>query len=942
VTVVTTSRQTESEQIRTRIVRNHNINHAMTVQYYQVLSHYRVVTDVHEESDVLLVPYEIDEDLFDTIPSFEKFRQAPPRRITRFLLRHRRLLEQLVPAEYRPAFESLSRLVHCRDVYKIETPRATASRWEIRIDQSIRSGVSLSIETDDGQSVPLTSEGSKTSSRFRSDPIDLSAIEGLRVSFDASEAAREAGSFPVGGLFSLVGQAAEDFFKNVVEYRLTNVEVRARTDRSRFVPTPRNFRLPAESVNVTLSAGNPATVVSLSTPDLDEIFSEWFGREHQDYCRLQQLIDHVQQQSMLYFRAIWLTEDPDRRALRFDRFTFDGQPLLDQIQNRPIGVFGNYVAFPMLDGHRLIPTTSPKLEVSQRVVSLPTRGVFAEVYLSCCNATEVRDVTRIIDKETGCNLSAPDITGITPGSRRAEVATTPTPFPPSLVSIQTPPTLPDPTGLASALQLLATPNIFRDMSNAQALVQFIQAATGKAFENVTEGQKAQMELVKALLPSVLGALTGGAGALLPGLAGAGSAASSLLPSLLGGSAGAGAAGAAGAAGSISGGAGAVAPLIAAAAGDALRKSSPGKVFDMQSLIRQAVAKGDIPSEAGTQAMTALLGGTPGGGGVVNAAFFPSGGSATLQEPAGRPCCVLRPNVFGLANIVDLGDLTNHVYGGAYPFREKSGLIYTCRGGFVDLGHARDLADLTGYIASKAVGLLGSGGTLALRPEGTGLTRVIRFHALNQTPDPELCVLLAQRIAYEISIWHEIVTWFPGVVPQRVSSFSPEDNFSNLLGTYIGADALRSSADFQTAALSAIHTRLTALKPMARADTQAAFDAVKNKWWKDTPSPVADDAVLRRHFDALGNVTPWLIAGLAPCAGEGAVTLPVPDKDPNGQALDAYYALELGVNANVPSGAAQAVTAAGAGGPATPADFGALIGFVRNEAKAVFGANADKP
>ena len=34
----------------------------------------------------------------------------------------------------------------------------------------------------------------------------------------------------------------------------------------------------------------------------------------------------------------------------------------------------------------------------------------------------------------------------------------------------------------------------------------------------------------------------------------------------------------------------------------------------------------------------------------------------------------------------------------------------------------------------------------------------------------------------LAIWHEIVTWYTKI---RYSSFSPEDNFSNLVGAWIG-------------------------------------------------------------------------------------------------------------------------------------------------------------
>jgi hypothetical protein len=329
--------------------------------------------------------------------------------------------------------------------------------------------------------------------------------------------------------------------------------------------------------------------------------------------------------------------------------------------------------------------------------------------------------------------------------------------------------------------------------------------------------------------------------------------------------------------------------------------------------------------------------------ILNPANFP----ISLGEPASRPCCVLRPSILSKNNIVELADLNRHIYGDpfAYPLREKSGLIYTCRGGFVDLGHARDWADWTGFLAFRAKSMLAAGGTLSLSPETTRSSRSsrrVRFIAQGTAPSDQVCILLAQRIAYEMAIWHEIITWFPAS-GQRYSAFSPEDNYSNLLGTYMGADALRNSKPFEDAVVDAIQAWLTTLRVRSSTETGQAFTAVQGRWWQNTWNPVADDAILRRHFDALGTVTPWLVPSFSPCRGGTAFPLAVPATGPGGEVLSSLYSLELGVTGALPR-AALAVTASGSTGPITPNDFSSLIAFIRAEAKlpANFGPNADLP
>ena len=113
---------------------------------------------------------------------------------------------------------------------------------------------------------------------------------------------------------------------------------------------------------------------------------------------------------MHFLSTIWLSEDPDRRAIRFDGLGVQGKSLLNLIFNKPLGIIGNGVAFPLLEPYKYVKPKTSQPALAERVVSLPTRGVFAEVFLSCCNATEKRDVERTIDPEQSCGARAPEIT----------------------------------------------------------------------------------------------------------------------------------------------------------------------------------------------------------------------------------------------------------------------------------------------------------------------------------------------------------------------------------------------------------------------------------------------------------------------------------------------------------------------------------------------------
>lgn len=596
-TVVTTSAQRESERIQTRTVHNHNKNHAMTVQYFKVLSHYTVKTELVEEKPVVLVPYEIDKDFFDDIPSFNKFVISPSRPITRFLDRHSRILRRMVSRRYSRAFSSLSRLLHCRDVYDIEQPYATFSRWNIRLNKAWRPGITLTIETNSGQSLPLNPRGGSATQapvEFTSDPIKTDDIDAIRIGFDPVEAARATGST---GIFNLFGDSISDILEQTINHTLTGIEVTVRTDRSRFVPERQSFRLTVTQPDVTLSGSNPFVLLDLTPPTVN--FDGYRGREHQDYCKLKTLIAYVQSQPMRFMRALWYYEDPDRRAMRFDRFIFQGQSLLDSIVNKPVGVLGNYVAFELTNGHRLVQIDQPNYVVSSRLVSLPTRGVFAEVFLSCCNATEKRDVERFIDPEQACQLKAPDITGISPGSRASQSDTSASPFAAPIVNLQNAPTLPDPNGTTAALNLLGTPDIFRDLSRGAELLQFINNATKEAFTS-TRQHRAAMDAIAGDV--VRGLVSGATGIPISGGGSSPTAASAGTTGIVSPNAPGGGSGpntnAAGSSGTLE-----------ALTSQMVRQTSPAQVSDHVQTVNKAVKSGLLSEGQGNAITNSLLGGT---------------------------------------------------------------------------------------------------------------------------------------------------------------------------------------------------------------------------------------------------------------------------------------------------------------------------------------------
>src|SRR5262249_56248390 len=161
---------------------------------------------------------------------------------------------------------------------------------------------------------------------------------------------------------------------------------------------------------------------------------------------------------------------------------------------------------------------------------------------------------------------------------------------------------------------------------------------------------------------------------------------------------------------------------------------------------------------------------------------PTGVPATPEPHHLRPCCdfgfdlglrygflpILGYRITNLKTIEDVGrhddDRAVVTLGsqGELVSEESNGLVFTCRGGFIDTAHVRDYADWTIYLASKLSGHLRSGTAIELSSEA-GRRRVVLEkvdRAFLRTHDrAALTMAIAQWLAVQLSMWHEVSTWY---------------------------------------------------------------------------------------------------------------------------------------------------------------------------------------
>ena len=216
---------------------------------------------------------------------------------------------------------------------------------------------------------------------------------------------------------------------------------------------------------------------------------------------------------------------------------------------------------------------------------------------------------------------------------------------------------------------------------------------------------------------------------------------------------------------------------------------------------------------------------------------------------------------------DAGQRGNEVAAGA----ENNGLVYTCRGGFIDIAHVRDYADWTLFLASQIGRHLETGTVIELPDEEGGYRRF-----LLKPVDPELVRIVGRQAlsgslavwaGFQLSIWHEIATWYGwasfGLFSERASAFSPEDLYSNLLGAKLVVPIIESSRDISEDLFDrSVDVWLAqALAFLGGVDAELGEEAMRSVdqiWW-DTKALLPDaNLVLRRNIQLGSTIHPWQV------------------------------------------------------------------------------------
>ena len=224
-------------------------------------------------------------------------------------------------------------------------------------------------------------------------------------------------------------------------------------------------------------------------------------------------------------------------------------------------------------------------------------------------------------------------------------------------------------------------------------------------------------------------------------------------------------------------------------------------------------------------------------------FLSTGLPSAPAQPRFRPCCMLTPtqNPLGssTSNLVDPGSLGTHG-----SSTEATGLIYSGKAGFLDLGHIRDTCDLTKSIFDQIAAACGNPTTVTAI-EGSAQVRSV---------SPSKWIGVARAIAYDDALAHEIVSYSNMSPGGHNSSFSPEDLCSNFLGTLLAERAIASGGSFASAVTTELSSLVGSLDGQSVAESLKAFNLIKKLWvdFNGFSDILRNDYLKRRNFTQ----TPW--------------------------------------------------------------------------------------
>lgn len=202
-----------------------------------------------------------------------------------------------------------------------------------------------------------------------------------------------------------------------------------------------------------------------------------------------EVLAHLDNNSDYYTQKIFQSLGELEYANIISQYKYEGVPLLNQVDIKPLALSGNYLIFKARSTDENSIEAWKKAHrfdaVKIEIMPLGTGGVFGEAVLGRANSAEKLDITRFWNwQDSPIPITAPEIAPLQAGSRATPADVRPGGLDPALVTTQAPAALPGPSS-AAILGTLATANMFRDMSGIAQTAQLAQQSLEQAMKGAT-------------------------------------------------------------------------------------------------------------------------------------------------------------------------------------------------------------------------------------------------------------------------------------------------------------------------------------------------------------------------------------------------------------------------------------------------------------------------
>lgn len=523
-TVIQTVGQREDVSVQTEVVKNNNHCHAMTVEYFEVLKHYALEQELVDVQECLFVPLPMSH--FDHKKVLRWSNTLRRTIYGRKLRRGFDAIERIetnyansdLPVgtysdetieEFTGHFTISFELTRPY-IEKIEDATKTVRTYfpwiGFGLGGLIGSGLYFKKErelTENEKNAIFEKDYAPDIVRSFIDTLEVDAIADdgteVKLELDFTILSNYRKGYPM--QVSIASKSKQ----NIARKQIKHIRFRANTDvkpsskiivRSAYLHyrtkhlseyIVRNSRVNNDIINsskVTINWFEPPFFKEETKTDAALLYTPLSDKEarnprKEDQDAASALISFLNEHLEMSHKIIWSSMDASRLFGLLDGYiapNAGGKSVASVVENKIMGIVGNNLILKVVPGERLDPVfknvdnlfehykTATKPDPFR--ISVPTKGVYAESVMGKCVSCEEIDETRHWRfEDVPCGTKPTAINPISTESRRSETGNLQVKdLPTNIVSMQTAPAAPDPTGLTAAYNLLGKSGIFADIT----------------------------------------------------------------------------------------------------------------------------------------------------------------------------------------------------------------------------------------------------------------------------------------------------------------------------------------------------------------------------------------------------------------------------------------------------------------------------------------------